>query len=170
MKNAAKYLDYAIPVAVLAGLYFVAKPLKALFEGLNVSQTAEERENQRNISRLEGAGVTSNYWSPRYYKELLQVASRQNRRVNLLTVASADALAKRIFQSVGTFRDNPAQGLSAFKQLKHKSQVSFLAERFSKLYRTDLLGWLNDKYDTNAQQAILAQILSYTNSLKSGIL
>lgn len=163
-------LNYLFPVAIIGVLLVVAKPLKALFEGLNVSDTEAEKENRKNVEQLEKSGVSSNYWAPRYYKELLQFAAKRKQKVNLLTVASADALCKRIYESVGTFTDKPAQGLSAFKQLKTKSQVSFLAERFSKLYRADLLGWLNEKYDTNAQQSILNQILAYTNSLSSGVI
>ena len=88
----------------------------------------------------------------------------------LLTVATADNYAKRIYNAMGWLTDDEAAVYSVFRSLKTQSQVSFLAERFRIKYGTDLLEFLKKgKNQFNAASGLnsdeLATVINIVNKL-----
>ena len=136
-------------------------------QGLNISDTDEEKDNQKFITDIENSGIDKNYWSQNYYK-LVQSKLTPKEVLALSKSANLQDIAKQIYDSIGLLYDNPAQTIGAIKKLKNKVQISQLAEKFNQMYQRDLLAFLNEKLDTNDQQKILQQIFNYTNSLKVG--
>jgi len=90
---------------------------------------------------INQTGTISDYGSsnkqpfhPGYYKT-------QGVGAKLMTVASAQGLAKTLRNAIGSTYtlSNESAILTVFKSMKAKSQVSFLAEQYQKLYNKDLL-------------------------------
>lgn len=129
-------------------------------EYLNLQDTEKEAEQRKIIDdEAVKAASSSSAFSPNFYKTAPAGAT-------LVRRAEADKLAKQIWDSVGTFYDNSSQGLAAFKQMKTKSVVSWVADVFNQNYQRDLYNWLHLKYDTDTQRKTLSEIVTYVNSLK----
>jgi len=139
----------------------VMKLINGTLEGLGLKDDPTEAKNketvQTGLEKETNKGVMS-AWSPQYYKNAPGGSA-------LLTVATAKALAKTMWDSVGYITDTPSLGEGVIKQLKTKTQVSFLADTFYKTYKVDLLSWLQNKYDTNEQKQFLASMLAYVKAL-----
>lgn len=130
-------------------------------EYLNLKDTPEEALIRKRIEEEAArANTSSSPWSPDYYKSSPQGS-------HLITRAVANDLAKQIWDSVGTFYDDPESGYSALKQLSYKTQISWLADVFNMNYKRDLFSWLKLKYDTDSQRDVLANMIAYVNNLKA---
>ena len=130
--------------AVGLGIYILYKPIKKIFDtfGITQSETSKAIEQQQT-------NVAKSPWSPGYWKTI--------KGAHLLTIAQANAKAKAIEESIGYVKLKPdfSKILAIFKTLTYKTQVSFLAERFAALYKTDLLDYLrNGKSSWFAQNAL----------------
>jgi hypothetical protein len=120
------------------------------------AEAADTSGIRKDVSANQQAGNNS-AWSPGYYK-LYPGAT-------LITVASAQMLAKRIYDSVGYIYDTPSQALSAIKQINSKVKFSFMSEQFTKAHQLDLLSWMEQKFDTKEQKRIFAEALDYVSGL-----
>jgi hypothetical protein len=99
---------------------------------------------------------------PLYYKE-------QGAGTLLITVASAQALAKKIKAEINKgilwFTDESTM-ISFFKGLKNKAQVSFLADQYQKLYKSDMLKDITDAhYSLFGYSNPLAEIKSIVDQM-----
>jgi hypothetical protein len=88
----------------------------------------------------------------------------------LLTVATADQYAKRIYDAMGYISDDEAAVYSVFRSLSTQSQVSFLAERFRIKYGVDLLQFLKNgknqyNYASGLNSDELSIIINIVNKL-----
>jgi hypothetical protein len=119
--------------AVGLGIYILYKPIKALFDTFGITQS----ETAQAVTTLQTSGAKSPF-SPLYWRSI--------KRAHLLTMAQADAKAKAIFDSINYTAVKPDYNkiLAIFKTLTYKTQVSFLAEQFQKLYKQDLLEYLRN--------------------------
>ena len=117
--------------AVGFGIYILYKPIKALFDtfGITQSQTAQQ------IQQIQTSGAKSPF-SPLYWRSI--------KNAHLLTMSLANAKAKAIFDSITYLGNDYNRILAIFKTLTYKTQVSFLAEQFQKLYKQDLLEYLRN--------------------------
>lgn len=133
-------------IVFLLGLFVIYKVLDKI--GL-VDNLKERRQEQKT----EGLQIIDAL-DPKYYSEL-----QKKGKVQLTTIKFADELAKQIFDAKGYVYDTDGEALSAFRKLKSKSQVSFVAKRFAEIYKRDLgeyLDFMSDKnmailYDTIRQ-------------------
>jgi hypothetical protein len=64
----------------------------------------------------------------------------------LLTGASANAIAKQIYDAFGVFSDDEIKVKDAFRKFKTQAQVAQVAQIFSNVYGRDLLAYLKDGY------------------------
>jgi len=78
-------------------------------------------------------------WKPSFYKRA---------GATLLTRATAENYAKRIYDALNWYADDTAAVNGVFSALKTQSQVSFLAEVFNQKYNADLLTYLSEGSDT----------------------
>ena len=104
----------------------------------------------------------NSYFKPAYYKRTGGL---------IITRATAENFARRIHGAFGIFQDDFNVIMGVFSQLKTKSQVSFLSDVFTQLYREDLLTFLTNgggilPWDGLSDKQ-LEQLLKYTNNLKN---
>ena len=130
-----------VALAVVFGKQIITG-IKSLF-----GDSAEDIEKKKLIDSV----VASNVFSPNYWQG--------KPGAQLITVAYADQLCKQIKDADKYFNDDEPAVYAVFKALKYKTQVSWLAYRFSLLYKKDLYGFLIGFLDTN-EMAIIADIVS----------
>lgn len=136
------------------------KGSNALLETLGLKDDADEKATDDVLTRNKNKAENAGYWTPSLYKS--------KAGCKLVTRAVAERLAGEIYDSVGYFYDTPAQAVAAFKQLKYKSQISFLTDVFSQKYKLDLKTFLNERFDTTEQKKALNDIYNYTEKLPNG--
>lgn len=129
-------------ILFLIGLFVIYKVLDKIGLVDNLKEKRQEGKSE--------ALVLVDALSPKYYKSLGAGAM-------LTTNAKGDAIAKQIYDAKGYIYDTDGQAISAIRQLKYKSQVSYVAERFQKLYQRDLGEYLDFMSEKN--MAILYDII-----------
>mgnify|MGYP000916982537 CR=1 FL=1 len=135
-----------------------------LTEGAGLADSKEGKDNARYIDKTVNANEqlgTKSPWSPQYYKDVM----KKYGALTIFTTKSAEAIAKRFYDSVGYVYDTPSMGLAAMKQIATKVKLSQVVETFNKNYNKDLLTWLNDKYDAFGQREYLRNMLEYAENL-----
>ncbi len=147
-----------------AGLYAGYKLLSTILEGLGLKKSEEEKKID---SEIENNYVkVQDVFSPNYYLN----AKSQGKRIQDVSPSDQEYIKSSIYNCIGYFYDSPQKCLSAFTtNLKYKTQVSIVAHSFLNAYGQDMLGYMTDRLDTGGQRQVLNQILSYVNSLPSGI-
>jgi len=158
----AKKIDNTIILvigAVALGGYILYKPFKALFETLGIQKS----EVEEKVTQQQSGGVKSPF-SPLYW--------RQIKRAHLLTQAQAQAKAKVLHEAITLTGPKFDTILAIFKTLQYKTQVSFLADVFAKMYKTDLLDYLqNGKSNFLVHNALredsLSTILQLVDKMKT---
>jgi hypothetical protein len=137
-----------ILIAAAAGLvYFGGSKLASLF---SFGNSEEDKANSAALKQLQN----SNVLSPNYYKQIPYA--------HLLTMASAESLAKIIYDAKGIFNDDEAAVYGVFQQLSYKTQVSFLSEVFFTKYKVSLLGFIQNFFN----EAELATVANIVNKLQ----
>lgn len=152
---------------VIAAVYLtktfggIGKALRSATDALGITDSEETKAFNQAVSQAKiDASKLGSPWNANFYKQAPKGAK-------LLTVASADQLARQLWDANGLFNDSESQAVDAIKQLSAKSQVSFLSERFSLLYKKDLFTWLTQWLTPYIGQADpeLKMITDYVNSL-----
>jgi hypothetical protein len=96
---------------------------------------------------------------------------RSVKKAFLIPQANVTAKAKAIYDSINWLGNDYARILAIFKTLSYKTQVSFLADKFAQMYKTDLLDYLkNGKSNFLVQNALndtqVQTIIDFVNKLK----
>ncbi len=128
-------------------------------ESLNLMDTKEEKDAAKLQTETENADLSKDYWNPNYTK---QGAGKY--KVFLLTDSSSRSLAKRLMDASGVFNDDEEKIFAVFRELKYKTQISFLASVFTKMYSKDLYTWLK----ATLNQSELNTVLTITSKLPTG--
>ena len=163
-----KFKGVATVVLVLAVIIIAFLILNKVFKlgsgvftmfGLQDSkeEQAYEQKIANTVKNNTTAGAVSR-WSPTYYKQYGTTS-------NMLSIKDADRIASNFWDSVGYVWDTPSEGLAAVKQVTNATQLSQVVAAFYAEHELDLLGWLQNKYDTEEQKRILVQILNYAANL-----
>lgn len=148
--------------AIWAGWKFVVSPI---LEGLNLKDTEEEAASKILQEKVENYTPDKNYWSPRFYQ-----IPPSGYVSMILTYQSANGLAKSLNDASGIFNDNESQIYAVFRQCKYKTQVSYLAYYFNRLYNKDLYNWLkNDVLNEEELQVILKMTEQLPNGYKNNV-
>lgn len=142
-KNNTKLIEYGIGAAII---YFGI--INPLLKKLGVKTTTQEDTAQKQKTTAYSGGSTT-YWNPNYWKSIDNAM--------LLTYSSTNDLMKQIYNAKGLFVDNEPAVYGAFKQLKYKTQVSWLADNFFKTYGKDIFGFL-DSFLSDKELAVVTQI------------
>ena len=86
-----------------------------------------------------------------------------------LKVSEALNYCQQIYDALGYVTDDEAAVTSVFRQLKTKSQVSFMADQFQQKYKTDLLQFLKNGKGVLPQAGLnndeLSTIINIVNRL-----
>lgn len=156
------YLLVGLTVVVIAIIFFkkVFGITDKITEGLGLKDSKDEKLNRATVAAAvnkENAKGNASYWSPNFW--------RLQKPPNQLTASTAESIAKQFWDSVGYIYDTPNEGSGALKRCVSGCQLSQVAETFNKVHGIDLLNWLQNKYDTQEQVEILADMLRYANNL-----
>ncbi len=102
------------------------------------------------------------YWSPGYWKKYSKNIPfwTDPKIANFLK-----DVATQINDSVGNIYDSPERAIAAFGKINSKVGVSAVADAFANKYNVDLLNWLTEKFDTDAQKVALEKIKTSTGLL-----
>lgn len=139
-----------------AGYFLVIKPL---LESLNLMDTKDEKDAERLRTSTEKTGFKSDYWNPNY------TGSKPGYKVMLLTESSVRSLVEKLWNASGAFNDDEEAIYAVFRQLRYKTQVSYLALWFNRIKKKDLYTWLRDSV---LNQDELNTVLTITNKLPEG--
>lgn len=128
-----------VRIGVLVGAYFLI--LKPILEKLGLSKSAEE---QQLFKEVETAGTSiKSPFSPRYWQEAKPPKT-------IITNAVLNKLVNDLYNAQNSFTgDDEAAIYNVFRQLKYKTQVSYLADAFQKKYKFDLLESLKNGHPNN---------------------
>ena len=152
------FKDNSSLIIGLVVLYFgYTKVIKPLLEGVGLSKSDEEIEIEKQTSN------PGSPWNPNYWRK---------GGATLIREADAVRFVNTIWNAPGYISDDFDAVLGVFKQLKTKSQVSYLADKFNQMKGKDLLNWLQgggalswpaDRF--SAEQ--VNQLIKYVNGLKN---
>ena len=104
----------------------------------------------KKVSELVSAGVQNKFETgskdnPFAWRAFF-AALPQGTKYTILTGASADAIAKQIYDSFGFFSDDENKFKDAFRKFKTQAQVAQVARLFSQKYGKDLLEFIKNGY------------------------
>jgi hypothetical protein len=142
----------------LVVIYFgYTKVIKPILEGVGLQKSSEEIEIEKQTSNPASA------WNPNYWRK---------GGATIITNSKVQQFVNTIWNAPGYISDDFDAVLGVFKQLKTKSQVSYLAHKFNEMKGKDLLNWLQgggalswpaDRF--SAEQ--VNQLIKYVNGLKN---
>jgi len=133
------------------------KVIKPILESVGLQKSNEELEIEKQTSN------PGSPWNPNYWRK---------GGATIITSAAAEKFINTIWNAPGYFSDDFDAVLGVFKQLKTKSQVSYLSDKFNQVKGKDLLSWLQgggalswpaDRF--SAEQ--VNQLIKYVNGLKN---
>jgi hypothetical protein len=133
------YINIAIGLMVLFLLYKFSQKI-------GLVDTAEDVEAEKLTD--------SNYFTRSYWKEA-------GKGARLLTVSDTRKLVSKLVSSAGFVTEDEESIIQVFKNLKSKSQVSWLADWFEKITTKNLVSFLTG--NLNADE--LSRIYKHTNNL-----
>ncbi len=125
--------DLVIKLGILAGSYFLV--IKPILQKFGVVNTAADDANDK-LSDQYATGKGSPF-DPNYFKTVSKAI--------ILTSASADALAETIYNAFSVWGDSEDTVYGVFRQLKTKTQVSYLSYVFFQKYKYDLYQYLTGR-------------------------
>jgi hypothetical protein len=132
---------------IIGATYFLV--VRPILVKVGIQKTAEDRKREDQIKDYSTS--TASPFNPNYWKTVSKAL--------ILTSASSDALAKTIYDAIGFFYDDENAVYGVFRQLKAKTQVSYLADVFFKKYNYDLYQYLARNLNAN-ELAIVNGIVS----------
>lgn len=125
-------------VGIIAVYFLVAKPILV---SIGVIKTKEQKDDK--VASKENATSSKSAFNPGYYKTVPGAT--------LITRAKAEEYSKIIWDALGPWwtsgDDKEETVYGVFRQLKAKTQVSWLSEVFFKTYNRDLYGYLDQYLD-----------------------
>jgi hypothetical protein len=122
--------DLYIKVGVIIGAYFLI--VKPILEKLGISKTPGEEQTIKDIE-FNSSNINSPF-SPRYN-------DNQKKPYFIIKAAVLKNYLSGIYEALnkGFFGDDINAIYAIFRQLKYKTQVSYLADEFYKTFKIDLL-------------------------------
>lgn len=153
-----------ILILVVVVIIFGSKILNVILEALGLKKGEEEKKKDAEIEAQEKTAI--DFFNPNYYRIVPEGYKNMGRDV--IPYFKAKDVAKQIHDAIGYIYDTPEQIVAAFKKARYKSDVSKISQAFAELYKIDLLAYLADKLDKDAQRTQWLSILKELNKLPMG--
>lgn len=134
----------------IGAVYFLV--LRPILQKVGVIKTSEEKKTEVAVQTNQTSLLSP--FSPRYWREIKNAV--------ILKQASSTAMAKIIYDAIGSIYDNETEVYGVFRQLKSKTQVSYLADVFYQKYKVDMYNYLSR--NLNATE------IGIVNGIVSGLL
>lgn len=132
-----KIIIYA--VLILAAYFLIIRPVLIK---IGIIKSAEDKKREKTVAQYGTA--TDSPFSPSLWKK----------GGTVLTKASAEKLADQINDAIGFFSDDENEVYGAMRQLKTKTQLSFLADIFQQRHKMDLYQLLNRNFSDSEMDVI----------------
>jgi hypothetical protein len=142
----------------LVVVYFgYTKVIKPILESVGLQKSSEELEIEKQTSN------PGSPWNPNYWRK---------GGATIITNSQVQKFIDTIWNAPGYVYDDFDAVLGVFKQLKTKSQVSYLAHKFNEAKGKDLLNWLQgggplswpaDRFSADQ----VNQLIKYVSGLKN---
>ena len=132
------------PLAIVVGGFIFGKKLLETFQ---LADTKEEKKTTADATALEQAS----YWNPKYATDS---ENGKYKTMQILSSASGNSLAEKIYNSKGVFNDSEDTVFGVFNALNYKTQVSSLANWFFKKYSYDLHSYIKSFFSESELQQL----------------
>lgn len=133
----------AIGATVIGAAYFLV--LKPVLTKVGLIESGEDKA--RNQAGTQFATGIDSPFSPQFYKN--------KTGAKLLTLADRQRLGKMIYDANGVIAgDDEDQVYAALRYLQYHTQLSYLAEFFSKTYQKDLYSYLRSFLDDSEMDIV----------------
>lgn len=129
--------------AGIGAVYFLI--IRPVLQSVGVIKTKEEKQQEKQ--EQEYATGSNSPFNPAYYKQAGSGAL-------LVTKAVALQLAKELYDAHGFFNDDEEQVYGALRQLKAKTQLSWVADVFYQQYKQDLYTYLRSFLDDSEMKIV----------------
>jgi hypothetical protein len=139
-------------------IYFgYTKILKPFLESIGLTKSDAEIEIEAQSTN------PGSPWNPNYWRKT---------GATIITTAKVNEFINTIWNAPGWVYDDFDAVLGVFKQLKTKSQVSYLVDKFNQVKGKDLLNWMQgggalswpaDRFSADQ----VNQLIKYVNGLKN---
>jgi len=129
-----KKQELIIGLIAIVIILFIFKGIKDAFKnalgtiGIGTTTSDDERESQ-----IEKTEKKAEQFSPLYWKK-----APSGKIGQILTMSSTNSIIKNIEDGIGYFYDSPEKILGAFRPLKYKTQVSWIADNWQNKHDSDL--------------------------------
>lgn len=164
-----------IGAGAIALIYVMRSGITDLFssvtERLNLTESATEKQSAEQYSQIP----TTNPFNPQYWVELQK--SSYPKKIYFVTANNSEKIITDIYDSIHVYlpiAPDSDKILGIFSQLKYKSQISWIADKFQKKYNRDLLTFLDNGApffigNTGLSDQSMRKLLTYVNSLPTGV-
>lgn len=129
-----------IGLGVLGLAYFGV--LKPITNALGLTKDVNEKKRAQLVEQVSAMSA----WNPSFYNQYQAKAARGT-VLALLTQASLTSFAQQIRNAWGIFNDDEDKIYAVFKALRNQLQLSQLCEKYSALYKEDLLQRLQNPWN-----------------------
>lgn len=128
-------------VGIIAGYILVVRPI---LRATGVIKSSEEKQQDKQEENFSVSPDSP--FNPNYYKSKPGAL--------LVTKAIAQQIAEKIHDAGGWFNDNEEQVYGALRQLKAKTQLSWVADNFYTLYGEDMYQYMRSFLDDSEMQIV----------------
>ena len=159
-EQTGKFFIYiAVIIVAFIVLNKIFGGLNGFLEGIGLKDSKDKLKDKASVDAAN-ANASGSPFNPNLYKNAPGGTT-------IFTSATANSLAKQVYDSNGWFYDTPEQAEAAFKQANSKVKVSQICDAMNTLYKIDAFEWMKRTFDTSAQIKVLASIIDYANKLKT---
>jgi hypothetical protein len=127
---------------ILVLLYFMI--VRPILQKVGIIKTAEDKQREKEEEQLGTS--TDSPFSPKYWQNIPGAL--------LLTKASAEKMADTIEGAVGDVWDDENTVYGVLKQLKSKTQLSFLADIFYQRHKMDLYQLIRRNFSDSEMEIV----------------
>lgn len=168
-------LNLLILAGLGVGAFLIFKGGKSLLDSFkqtfNLSETPTEEQSAQQYTKEPNV----NAWNPNYAIQLQKL--NYPKKVYFLTQADRTQMAQDIYDAIHVYlpvAPDASKILGVFARMRYKSQVSSLAGEFYKLYKKDLLTFIDNGSpffvgNTGLADQSMRKLLDYVNNLPSGL-
>lgn len=162
-----KKQEAIIAIVAIVIAYFLFKDIRNMLKNglatIGIGSSTSEDQVDKLIDKEKKH--TQNAFNPNYWNN-----APKGKVASLIKMDTAKKYCDAIQHAIGYIYDNEEEVLAVFKNLKYKTQVSWLCKQFADKTKKDLFNYLNDKMDRPKQRETWLEIVSYVDKLPTGFI
>lgn len=146
------------PIFLLVGGVLAFDVFKRIMEGLSLWDS----QDTKDLDQL--ATDPNSWWNPNYWQTVKPAGASYSYAI---TLSTAVAWAREIYNAIGPINDNEDAVFAVFKRCRTRANASYIAYAFQQTYGEDLLKWLRGGSwpQDRLSDADVNEITKYINKL-----